>query len=147
MLATLRRAQESDLGARVVRSTQLFARLLRENLRDCKNVREVRVHGLLIAIEIDESRWPHRWFTARLPLLYALAMMRHKNFPLIMGFCQYEPHVLKFTPPLSITNEEIHQACVAISEVMKRPFYRLLPSALGALGRSLLRHRRKGYKI
>jgi acetylornithine/succinyldiaminopimelate/putrescine aminotransferase len=134
--ATLERAQESDLAVRVAQSAELFARLLQENLGNCKSVREVRVHGLLIAIEIDKSRWPERWFTTRIPLLYALAMMRSKEFPLIMGYCQYEPNVLKFTPPLSTTEEEIHRACSTIARVLKRPFYRLLPPALWTIIRS-----------
>jgi 4-aminobutyrate aminotransferase-like enzyme len=34
-------------------------------------------------------------------------MMQDAKFPLLMGYCQYEPQTLKFTPPLNVLPEEI----------------------------------------
>jgi hypothetical protein len=48
-----------------------------------------------------------------------------------MGFCQCEPNVLKLTPPLTVTHEEIRAVCATIGEVLRRPLYRLLVTALG----------------
>ena len=55
-------------------------------------------------------------------------------FPVLVGFCQYEPNVLKITPPLTIAADEIRQMCATIGDVLRRPFYRLLlASVLGGM--------------
>jgi acetylornithine/succinyldiaminopimelate/putrescine aminotransferase len=99
------------------------------------------VFGLLIAIELDTAGWPRRWFGKQAGSVYALNLLRHRPFPVLMGFCQYEPHVLKFTPPLTITREEVHSVCETIRTVLRRPAYRLLPSLIGALGRSFVKRK------
>ena len=45
-----------NLPQHVQEAGELFAKLLNEGLAICGNVREVRVHGLLIGIELDASR-------------------------------------------------------------------------------------------
>jgi acetylornithine/succinyldiaminopimelate/putrescine aminotransferase len=143
VLNTLARAANADLAGKVAEAGALFARLLADRLRSCKAVRDVRVHGLLIAIELDRSGWPRRWLGKRLPALYLLGMLRHKVFPLLLGFCQYEPHVLKLTPPLSITPEETVRVCDTIADVLNRPTYRLLAAAVGAVVGSYFRRKPK----
>jgi adenosylmethionine-8-amino-7-oxononanoate aminotransferase len=143
VLNTLARAAKGNLAGRVADAGALFARLLSERLGSCRAVREVRVHGLLIAIELDTCRRPRRWFGKRLAGLYLLSLLRHKTFPVFMGFCQYEPHVLKLTPPLSITPEEIVHVCDTIADVLRRPLYRLLAAALGAVAGTYFRRGQK----
>jgi hypothetical protein len=63
-----------------------------------------------------------------------------------MGFCQYEPHVLKFTPPLTITGDEVERVCETIVTVLRRPSHQLLPPFLGAMARSFIRGKWEGYR-
>src|SRR5262249_57356930 len=124
------RAEKWNLPARVAESGVLFARLLSEGLKGCPAVREVRVHGLLIGIELDATRWPRRWFRKRLFWFYLFNMFRHKRYPVLVGFCQCEPNVLKITPPLTTDATVIRQVCATIADVLKRPFYRLASGGL-----------------
>jgi len=132
-LNVLRRADELDLPARVAAASEHFAQRLSAELSSCRAVREVRVHGLLIGVELAAHRWPQRWLRKRLFWFYLSAMLRHHRYPVLVGFCQYEPNVLKVTPPLTTTPAEIAQACATIGEVLRRPFHRLAAAAAGAL--------------
>ena len=133
VLSVLRTAERLSLPKHVAQAGALFAQLLNQGLAECKAVREVRVHGLLIGIEIDASRWPQRWFRKRLYSLYLYAMLHHARYPVLVGFCQYEPNVLKITPALTIAPEQIRDVCTTIVEVLRRPFHRLLATPLGGL--------------
>jgi acetylornithine/succinyldiaminopimelate/putrescine aminotransferase len=137
VLNVLRRGQELQLSKRVAESGALFARQLGEALADCKAVREVRVYGLLIGIELDARRWPRRWFRKRLFWFYLFGMLRHPRYPVLVGFCQYEPNVLKITPPLTVAPAEVQEVCATLVDVLKRPFYRLLAAVVGGLMKSL----------
>jgi acetylornithine/succinyldiaminopimelate/putrescine aminotransferase len=130
-LNVLRFAEKVRLTEQVNASGSLFAKLLQEELAGIPAVCDVRVFGLLIGIELDRSRWPKRWFRKRLFWFYLAALLRHPRFPILVGFCQAEPNVLKITPPLTISTDEIRQMCAVIGEVLRRPFYRLLASAVG----------------
>jgi acetylornithine/succinyldiaminopimelate/putrescine aminotransferase len=139
----LRRAEEMGALERVQRAGALFSRLLGEKLASCRAAREIRVHGLLIAIELETNGWLRRWFKKRIASLYLFAMLQNRSFPLLVGYCQYEPHVLKLTPPLTITTDEIHQVCTTIAAVLKQPLYRLVASFMGATTKRLLARRWK----
>jgi hypothetical protein len=65
-------------------------------------------------------------------------MLRDPTFPVLVGFCQYEPHVLKLTPPLNTMAEDASRVADTIVRTLQRPFYRLLPTLCGALARSYL---------
>jgi acetylornithine/succinyldiaminopimelate/putrescine aminotransferase len=143
VLNVLRRAEELSLPRRVAEASALFARLLREGLASCKAVREVRVFGLLIGIELDASRWPRRWFRKRLFWLYLYSLLRRPRYPVLVGFCQYEPNVLKITPPLTVAPREIEAVCGSIVDVLTRPFHRLLLTALLGLIKPFICWRRK----
>jgi adenosylmethionine-8-amino-7-oxononanoate aminotransferase len=139
----LAQAERLDLGKRVPEAGALFRQLLTEGLAGCKHVREVRVHGLLIGIELDPRSWPHSLFRKRLHALYLYAMLRHAGYPVLAGFCQCEPHVLKITPALTVEPDEIRRVCATIVEVLRQPFHRLLATALGGLLRSVRFGRKK----
>jgi acetylornithine/succinyldiaminopimelate/putrescine aminotransferase len=143
VLNTLRRAEEMNLPSRVQEAAALFSGLLGEELASCKAVREVRVYGLLIAIELDTNRWPTRWFRKWASWLYLLHLARHPSFPVMIGFCQYEPNVLKLTPPLTISPAEVRRVCATIGTILNRSLPRLLPEAVGTLARSSLRRKSK----
>jgi acetylornithine/succinyldiaminopimelate/putrescine aminotransferase len=137
VLNVLRFAEKQNLPARVAEAGALFAKLLGDGLASCGNVREVRVHGLLIGIELDASRWPQRWFRKKLYSFYLYSMLRHRDFPVLVGFCQYEPNVLKITPALNVAPEQIRAVCATIIDVLHRPFPRLVAAAAGGLLGSL----------
>jgi acetylornithine/succinyldiaminopimelate/putrescine aminotransferase len=136
-LNVLRLAEKTQLANQVAASGLLLARLLGEELASCPAVREVRVFGLLIGIELDATRWPQRWFKKKLFWFYLASMLQHPRFPVLVGFCQYEPNVLKITPPLNVNPDEIRQMCATIGEVLRRPFYQLLAFVVGGMVRSL----------
>jgi 4-aminobutyrate aminotransferase-like enzyme len=132
LLNTLERAETQCLSERVLESGALFAKILGERLSSCKAVRDVRVFGLLIAIELNIGGWFPRWVKKKVPFLYIYNLLTHAPFSLLLGFCQYEPNVLKFTPPLSVTRDEIERVSDAIAAVLRTPLYKLLPPALRA---------------
>lgn len=139
VLNVLRRAEELRLPDRVGESGELFARLLREGLTGCRAVREVRAFGLLVGVELDTRGGPRRWLRKQLYTLYLLALLRHPRFPVLAGFCQYEPNVLKLTPSLTATADDIRAACQTVVEVLRRPLPRVLGGALSGLAGATLR--------
>ena len=118
MLQMLRRADETGLEQRVRQAGKLLSDTLSERLQLCPHVREVRIFGLLTGIELNTKFFLLPSLKKIIPRLYLLAMIRRKHFPLMMGFCQYEPNVFKMTPPLSTTDEEIEEICETIGKVI-----------------------------
>src|SRR5262249_32749630 len=100
LLNALRYAEKEAVFHRGTSAETAFAMLLRKGLASCKAVRDVRIYGLLIGIELTTDLWPLRWFKKQIAFIYLLGMLRHQPFPLLVGYCQYEPNVLKLTPPL-----------------------------------------------
>jgi acetylornithine/succinyldiaminopimelate/putrescine aminotransferase len=133
VLNALQAAEELGLARRVADAGARFERTLRAGLAPLNRVREVRVFGLLIAIELDARRGPRRWLRKRLGASYLLAMLRHERFPLLAGFCQYEPNTLKITPPLNVSPEDIDRACETIIDTLRRPLLRVIVAALARL--------------
>ncbi|HEY7314529.1 MAG TPA: aminotransferase class III-fold pyridoxal phosphate-dependent enzyme [Gemmataceae bacterium] len=143
VLNNLNRAEKMGLADHVARLGALFSRLLTEELSGCPAVQAIRVHGLLIGIELRTTGLTRRWLAKRITSLYLLSMLRHPSFPVLVGFCQYEPNVLKLTPPLSITPEEAPRVCQTIGAALREPLFKLLPRTLAALARSSF-HRLRG---
>ena len=129
----LRLGEQIGMTRQVEDAAELFRRGLVEGLASSRNVRDVRVFGLLIGIELDTTRWPLRWLGKWLAALALLAMLRHPHFPVLAGFCQYEPNVLKITPPLDAGPDEIRAACRTIVEVLNAPLPKVLAAGLGGL--------------
>jgi acetylornithine/succinyldiaminopimelate/putrescine aminotransferase len=133
VINVLRLAEERSVGTEVGRAGALYAELLGAGLATCKIVRDVRVFGLLIGIELDMERWPHRWLRKHLSSLYLLSMLRHVDFPVLAGLCQYEPNVLKITPPLSVSPDEVRRSCATIIDVLGRPLHQVVAAALRSM--------------
>ncbi len=130
VLNLLQSAEEIKLAERVKESGILFERLLREGLASCKAVRDVRVFGSLIGIELNDTHWPQCWFSKQLFLFYVVNMLNHPSYSVLVGFCQAEPNVLKITPPLTTNPEEVQKICSTVVEVLNRPFIQLFTSAI-----------------
>ena len=139
----LRMNEKIDTARRVADLGSLFAELLSAGLASSDIVRDVRVFGLLIGIELDTRRWPRRWLRKRLATFYLFSMLQHAHFPVLAGFCQYEPNVLKITPPLNASRDEIRQTCATIVDVLRRPLHKVLAAGLGGLINSSYARRRK----
>jgi acetylornithine/succinyldiaminopimelate/putrescine aminotransferase len=139
----LRLGESMNMARQVADAAALFSELLETGLASSKMVREVRVFGLLIGIELDTSPWPRRWLHKRLSSFYLFSMLRHERFPVLAGFCQYEPNVLKITPPLNVSPEEIRRACATIVDVLNRPLRKVIAAGLGGLINSSQIGRRK----
>ncbi len=129
----IRLGERIDLSRQVEEAAEVFRAGLAESLASSRHVREVRAFGLLIGVELDASRPPRRWLGKRLGALVLLAMLRHPRFPVLAGFCQYEPNVLKITPPLNAGPDDVRAACRTIAEVVNSPFWKLLAAGLGGL--------------
>jgi acetylornithine/succinyldiaminopimelate/putrescine aminotransferase len=129
----LRLGEQIDLTRQVEDAAESFRHGLAAGLASGRNVREVRAFGLLIGVELDARRWPRRWVRKQLAALSLLAMLRHPRFPVLAGFCQYEPNVLKITPPLDAGPDEIRAACRTIVEVLNAPLLKILAAGLGGL--------------
>jgi acetylornithine/succinyldiaminopimelate/putrescine aminotransferase len=136
VINVLRLAEEMNISRHVSEAAGIFAELLESGLASTRIVRDVRVFGLLIGIELDTRRWPHRWLHKRLSSFYLFGMLRHAQFPLLAGFCQYEPNVLKITPPLNTSPDEIRQASATIIDVLNRPLGKVLAAGLGGFLRA-----------
>ncbi len=130
LLNVLQRSAAENTAARVHEAGRQLRSCLEGELSGLALVRQSRVYGLLAGIELStDDRWLQR-LGLRLPQLYLLRMLRHRQFPLLMGFCQYQPSVLKFTPPLTITTEEIRSAVKTIGEALRTSTGRLLATGL-----------------
>ncbi|WP_165253020.1 aminotransferase class III-fold pyridoxal phosphate-dependent enzyme [Paludisphaera soli] len=130
ILNVLRRAEAIGLDRRVAEAGGRLAQSLADGLGPRAGVREVRAFGLLVGIELDARGGLRRKLRRRLSAFYLLAMLRHRRFPVLAGFCQYEPETLKITPPLEADTEAIDQACRTLVEVLRRPFPAVLLAGL-----------------
>lgn len=102
-LAALQVLEEEDLAAKAALRGTLFRRRL-EELNSSK-VKEVRGKGLLIGVELHVEAGPAR--------PYCLELMKK-------GVLCKDTHgqVIRFAPPLIITDEEIELAMAAVAEVL-----------------------------
>jgi acetylornithine/succinyldiaminopimelate/putrescine aminotransferase len=135
LLNTLRRAELEDVSVQVSRAGQQFQEELTRQLHGVSLVREVRCYGLLIGIELNCQKSLIQRVGLNAAQLYLLQMMNHSRRPVLMGFCQYEPHILKFTPPLTVTEEEVVSVCKTIADTLKASTVGMLFTAISALWR------------
>ena len=135
LLNTLRRAEHEDVSLQVARAGQRFQEELARQLKGVSLVREVRCYGLLIGIELNCRKSLMQRAGLNAAQLYLLQMMNHSRCPVLMGFCQYEPHILKFTPPLTVTEEEVVSVCRTIADTLKASTIGMLRTVISALWR------------
>ena len=133
VLNLLQKAEDIQLREQIKESEMLFKKILSEGLADCKAVRDVRVFGLLIGIELNDNCVPQRWFAKRLFLFYLLDMLNCSSYSVLVGFCQAQPNVLKITPPLTTNQQEVREICSTVIKTLKKPFLRLFAATLMAI--------------
>ncbi len=102
-LAAIRMIEEQNLLERAQRLGDLFRQRLCELQRQCELVREVRVAGLMIGVElaIDGAA------TVR-------ACMERK----LLVNCTHG-HVIRLLPAMTLTDEQLHQGCDVLAEAIK----------------------------
>lgn len=135
MLNTLTRWAQDPIDSRVIAAGERYREQLTAALAHVTAVREVRVFGLLIGVELRQRRGLLNWAGLKPSQLYLLRMMQHSRFPLLMGYCQYEPGTLKFTPPLTVLAEEIDASVGTIRDALSCSQVGLLSGALRTLYR------------
>jgi acetylornithine/succinyldiaminopimelate/putrescine aminotransferase len=136
LLNTLRRADHEDVSQQVTTSGQQFRDELTRQLRGISLVRDVRCYGLLIGIELNCENALIQKLGLNAAQLYLLQMMNDARCPVLMGFCQYEPNILKFTPPLTVTENEVTTVCRTIADTLRGSTFRMLLTAFRAFWRS-----------
>lgn len=138
VLNTMQRKDADDIRANVIATGHLFRDVLQQALAGIGIVKEVRSFGLLIGIELDLHRTMLQRLGVNAVQLYLLRMMQHRGFPLLMGFCQYEPNILKFTPPLTTSKDEVGKITQTIADALRSSTLSLLTAGI----RTLLRGRK-----
>ncbi len=100
-LATLQEITETNLIEQTLEKEKLFRRLLVHPL-----IQEVRGKGLMIA-----PMTPSAEITNKI-------ILKCQDKGLILFWLLFEERAIRITPPLTISNEEIHEGCAIILEVM-----------------------------
>jgi acetylornithine/succinyldiaminopimelate/putrescine aminotransferase len=136
LLNSLRRADHEDVSQQVIVAGQQFRDELVRQLKGVSLVRDIRCYGLLIGIELNCQNSLIQRLGLNAAQLYLLQMMNHSSCPVLMGFCQYEPHILKFTPPLTVTEDEVKAVCRTIADTLRASTVKMLLTALAAFWRS-----------
>lgn len=119
LLNSLERAERDGWEQQVREQGQMLARELNQLTQACRQVGDVRVFGMLIGIELNRQTLVYRLLGRSTARLYSLAMLIHRQ-PLLMGFCQYEPHVFKLTPGLLMSAADIRRIGTTIRESLRR---------------------------
>jgi acetylornithine/succinyldiaminopimelate/putrescine aminotransferase len=136
LLNTLRRADHEDVPQQVTVAGQQFRNELVRQLMGVALVRDIRCYGLLIGIELNCQNSLIQRLGLNAAQLYLLQMMNQASCPVLMGFCQYEPHILKFTPPLTVTEDEVTAVCRTIADTLRASTVKMLFTAMAAFWRS-----------
>ncbi|SEL39366.1 Acetylornithine/succinyldiaminopimelate/putrescine aminotransferase [Aquimarina amphilecti] len=100
-LATLQEITESDLMAATLKKEKLFRSLLIHPL-----IKEIRGTGLMLAIITTSADITNE------------IVLRCQDKGLILFWLLFEPKAVRITPPLTISEEEIHIGCQTILEVL-----------------------------
>ncbi|MBD3673432.1 MAG: aminotransferase class III-fold pyridoxal phosphate-dependent enzyme [Planctomycetaceae bacterium] len=134
-------AEQQQFTDRVRHAGEHFSQQLHAALDDCPAVKEVRVFGLLIAIELNREGWLRSRLQKMLFRFYFVGLLQDRQLPMIMGFCQYKPYIMKFTPPLSVTDEEIDHIAAMLKRVLNRPLPILIANAVKLIVSAKLRRK------
>lgn len=100
-LATLQEITETDLISQTLQKEQVFRKMLKHPL-----IKEVRGKGLILAIILNSAE------------IASEVILRCKANNLILFWLLFEPHAVRITPPLTISEEEIKQGCDIITAVL-----------------------------
>lgn len=125
-LATLEVLEREQLGSRALEAGEYLRAQLSRALRDFEMVKEIRGAGLLMGIEFQPPRQvrlriPYEAFRAIHPgmLGQILVMRLFRDAGFLTQICGNNFMVLKVAPPLVITNRQLDDFVVAVSDLME----------------------------
>ncbi len=102
-LAAIRMIEEQDLLANARHLSQLFRARLEEIQQHCELVRQVRIVGLMIGLELTVPGAP----------IVAACLERR-----LLINCTHQT-VLRLLPAMTLTEAEVHQGCDILAEVLR----------------------------
>ena len=102
-LATLQEITESQLIQEMAYKEKLFRKHLKHPL-----IHEIRGKGLMLAAIVDNEE------------LASKVIMKCKEEGLILFWLLFEPHAIRITPPLTITEAEIEKGCAILTGVLDK---------------------------
>lgn len=105
-LATLKQIEAFDLLRRSEQLGEIFKEILQQKLENHKLVEHVRGLGLMLEIELENSE---------------IALNHHhraSELGLITGIGNLRTNIIRLTPPLIFSGEDMEQACQIISDAL-----------------------------
>jgi putrescine aminotransferase len=115
-LKTIEIMQRDDIPERA----RTLGNYARKRLLDLKTkhdlIREIRGMGLLLGIELDTTGLFSGTLEHNLSIMIMGELLHKHN--ILSSYCDFEPKVLRFEPPLIVTTEEIDKAVDALDKVL-----------------------------
>ena len=100
-LATIKEITQSDLMAQVLRKEQLIRGYLQHPM-----IKEIRGKGLMLAAMVESAEIANK------------VILNCKERNLILFWLLFEPRAIRITPPLTISEDEIQEGCVILTDVL-----------------------------
>ncbi|MCB0465552.1 MAG: aspartate aminotransferase family protein [Aequorivita sp.] len=100
-LATLQELTETDIIEQTLQKEKLFRKLLKHHL-----IQEVRGRGLMLTAIMET------------PEIASKVILACKERGLILFWLLFEGRAIRITPPLTISNDEIEEGCIILTEVL-----------------------------
>lgn len=100
-LATLKELTETSLIPQTLQKERLFRALLQHSL-----IKEIRGKGLMLALIFESSE------------IASEVILKCKERELILFWLLFEARAVRITPPLTISEVEINEGCVILSDVL-----------------------------
>ena len=115
-LEVLKIIKDENLITRAKHIGQRFAQKLKQMQKADNSIGDIRVHGAMIAIELVENGDANRPDAKRTSFIVQQA---HKN-GLILLSCGTRNNVIRFLPPLTISDATINEGLEVLEKIMKQ---------------------------
>lgn len=106
-LNLIEKSLHTTLAEDVEKKGQLLRNGLKEAVRGFDFVKEVRGEGLLNALEFDLEKIPEK-YCGNIGITYAYICLADKEQPVLLFFTVNNPSVIRYEPPLVITEDQIN---------------------------------------
>jgi len=128
-----------DVAEEARRKGERFKAGLERIATDSHLIKEVRGRGLMLGVEFHEPKvaeaLSHEYLAASIS-----ALLPHDH-GIITAYTLNNPNVIRFEPPLIVSDDQIDRALNAFEQVVRR--HHGLVGALAGLGRTMLTHRKR----
>ncbi|PKQ19551.1 MAG: putrescine aminotransferase [Actinobacteria bacterium HGW-Actinobacteria-6] len=137
-LKTIEIIMRDDLAGAARRKGEMFKRELESIGERYGLVKEVRGRGLMLGVEFYEPKiaknLSHEYLAA------SVAGLLLQDHGIITAYTLNNPNVIRFEPPLTVTDEQIGRALEAFDDTLKH--HKSLVGVVAGLGRTLLQRGR-----